>query len=673
MAVEKEALNRAQKLKALIEHHRKLYHEEDAPEIGDEAYDSLINELASLEEKFPELISSDSPTRRVGGAPKEAFTKIKHQVPQWSFDNVFDENDFDDWEKRNKKILSGIKGGDKFSYCSELKIDGLKIILTYKKGVLVSAATRGDGVVGEDITSNVKTISSVPLKLAFPIDLIAVGEAWLSKKELVRINKEKEKNSEEPFANTRNAAAGALRQLDSKVTASRKLDTFIYDIDFLDTLSTSVVLPETQIEELGLLKKLGFQVNPHFQLCKTKEEVFSVYRDWAEKKEEEDYGIDGLAVKINEQKIQKMLGYTAKSPRFGVAFKFPAEQATTVVQDITLQVGRTGVLTPVAELRPVRVAGSVVSRATLHNEDEIKRLDVRIGDTVILQKAGDVIPDIVRVLTELRTGKEKIFKFPKKHSECGGDGSVERIPGQAAYRCVFKESPTVRLRKLEYFASKKAFDIEGLGPKVIELLMENNLVSSFGDLFTLSKGDLAELPRLGELSSDNLISAINKARNITLAKFLTALSIPNVGEETAIDLARHFGTIKKIREATEAEFVKIEGVGGVVAKSLFDWFRDEKNEEMLDRLIAHIQIETEKKTGNKLNGKTLVFTGALPTLSRDSAKEIVREEGGSVSSSVSSATDYVVAGDEPGDKYDKAKKLGVKIITEGEFLKLVGR
>ncbi len=673
MKVSKKTLDRALKLQKLIEYHRKRYHEEDSPEITDEAYDSLISELISLEGVYPELKTGNSPAARIGGAPKEAFTKIVHQVSQWSFDNAFNDQEFIDWEKRNKKILE--KNGDdiNFTYCSELKIDGLKIILTYKKGILISAATRGDGVVGEDITVNAKTIASIPLKLTFSIDLIAVGEAWLSKKELVRINKEKTKQGEEQFANTRNAAAGALRQLDPKITASRNLNTFIYDIDFFDPLGSVIKEPQTQTEELNLLKKLGFSVNSHFKHCKTAKEVFAMYIEWITKKEEEDYGIDGLAIKINERSVQKVLGYTAKSPRFGIAFKFPAEQATTIVENIVLQIGRTGVLTPVAELKPVRIAGSVVSRATLHNEDEIKRLDVRVGDTVILQKAGDVIPDIVRVLTELRTGKEKVFKFPTKISECGGDGSIERIPGQAAYRCVHMDSFAVRLRKIEYFVSKKAFDIEGMGPKIVELLMENNLVSSFPDIFTLEKGDLAELEGLGELSADNLIKAINKSKNVTLARFLTSLSIPNVGEETAVDIAKYFGNIKKVRETSEESFMKINGIGDVVAKSLSLWFKDEKNIRMLDRLISNVKIEVEKKTGNKLANKTLVFTGGLLTLSRDEAKELAREEGGNISSSVSTSTDYVVAGVDPGDKYDKAQKLGVKIITETEFLRLIGR
>ncbi len=673
MKPQKTATDRAKKLKELIDYHRKRYHEEDSPEISDEAYDSLIEELISLENTYPELRSSDSPSVRVGGAPKEAFTKIKHRVPQWSFDNVFDEKDFDDWEKRNKKILEKEGRKTDFSYCSELKIDGLKIILTYQKGDFVSAATRGDGVIGEDITLNVRTIPSVPLKLKHPVDLIAVGEAWLSKKELERINEEKVKNEEEPFANTRNAAAGSLRQLDPKVTASRKLSTFIYDIDLFEPNGVKIAVPQTQVEELKLLKDFGFSVNPSFKHCKNKEGIFSMYEEWVHNKEKEDYGLDGLAIKINEKDIQEALGYTAKSPRFGVAFKFPAEQTTTVVENIVLQVGRTGVLTPVAELRPVRVAGSLVSRATLHNEDEIKRLDVRIGDTVILQKAGDVIPDVVKVLTELRSGKEKKFVFPKTVAECGGDGSIERIPGQAAYRCVYPDSTAQRLRKFEYFVSKKAFDIDGLGPKIVEALMDNNLVSSYADIFALTKDEVKVLPGFGDLSADNLIESIQKAKKITLGRFLISLSIPHVGEETALDIAKHFKKLLNIQKAAIDDFQNIEGVGEVVSESIVSWFKEDKNKIMLKNLLEHIDVLEESTGGVKLSGKTFVFTGSMPTLDRDEGKEMVRAEGGNVSSSVSKETDYVVAGEEAGEKLSKAEKLGVKIIDEKEFLRLLGK
>ncbi len=674
----KKAEIRAGKLRALIDKHRKLYHEEDAPLISDEAYDSLVKELIQIEAKFKDLETSDSPTMRVGGAVKESFTKIEHQVSQWSFDNVFDEKEFEDWEDRNINILKKKHGHlasnkSRFKYCAELKIDGLKIILTYKNGVLQSAATRGDGKVGEDITENIKTVSSVPIKLTNTVNIIAVGEAWMSKRELVRINKERERNGEQVFANTRNAAAGSLRQLDTKVTASRRLDTFIYDVDFFEPLESGIKVPTTQEEELNLLESLGFSVNEHYKICGSKEEVFKMYKLWQEKKDDEDYGIDGLAVKINEKLIQEALGYTAKSPRFGVAFKFEAEQATTKIEKIILQVGRTGVITPVAELVPVVVAGSTVSRATLHNEDEIKRLDVRVGDTVILQKAGDVIPDIVRVLKELRVGTEKPFVFPKKLADCGGDGSIERIPGQAAYRCVYPGSFVERLRKIEYFASKKAFNIDGLGPKIVELLMENNLISSYADIFTLKKGDLQELSRFGELSADNLIKAIEKAKKITLGRFLTALSIPQVGEETAIDIAKHFGSINKIKQASFNDFLKINGVGEVVAKSITGWLKDRENNILLEKILEHISIENEKPKTGRLSGKTLVFTGALLSISRDEAKELTRQEGGKVSSSVSKETDYVVSGDEAGEKYDKALKLGVKIIDEKEFLRLIGR
>ncbi len=675
MSAPKTAKERAHKLRLLIEYHRKRYHEEDAPEITDEAYDSLLNELVSLEEKYPELQTPDSPTIRIGGKPKGSFTKVRHRVPQWSFDNVFDESEFAAWEERNIRFLSKEAGitKDSLEYCSELKIDGLKIILTYEKGRLVNAATRGDGVVGEDITENIKTVHSVPLVLSAEVDIIAVGEAWLSKKELARINAEKEKKGEEVFANTRNAAAGSLRQLDPKVTASRKLQAFVYDVDFFDARGEKIKDPATQAQEIALLKRLGFLVNPHFVLCKSREDVFIMYKEWGEKKEEEDYGVDGLAIKVNDISLQTELGYTAKSPRFGVAFKFPAEQATTVVEGIALQVGRTGVLTPVAHLRPVRIAGSLVSRATLHNEDEIKRLDVRVGDTVILQKAGDVIPDIVSVLTELRTGKEKPFVFPSKVPECGGDGSIERILGQAAHRCRHADSPTQRLRKFQYFVSKKAFDIDGLGPQILKLFMENNLVSSYADIFSLKKGDLENLPGLGSLSADNIISAIDAARTVSFGRFLTSLSIPHVGEETALDIASHFRTLDKLRKASVEELSKIEGVGEVVGESVHKWFQDKGISEMLERLLPHINIYAEKSgAGGKLSGKTFVFTGALPTLSRDDAKDMVRASGGKVSSSVSRATDYVVAGADPGDKYDEARRIGTAILSEEEFMRLLG-
>lgn len=667
--VEKEIKDRYEKLKKTVNHHRYLYHVLDTPEIADSAYDSLIDEIVKIEEKYPELVTPNSPTQRVGDIPLKEFKKIKHQVAQWSFDDIFDFNDLVKWEEKIVRFAEKETSlHEKIDYCCELKIDGLKVILTYKQGQLVSAATRGDGSIGEDVTQNIRTIQSIPTELDESIDLIAVGEIWLNKKELERINKEREKTGEALFANTRNAAAGSIRQLDSRITASRKLDTFVYDIDYI----AGAPMPESQTVELEYLSKLGFKVNPERKLCANIEEIQKYYESLISKKDKKDYGVDGLVIKINSRHIQEVLGYTAKSPRWGVAYKFPAEQVTTVVEDIVLQVGRTGVITPVAELRPVLVAGSTVSRATLHNEDEIKRLDVRIGDTVILQKSGDVIPDIVEVVKSLRTGKEKPYSFPEFVPACGGDGKIERIPGQVAYRCVDKNSFALLLRKFYYFVSKKCFDIDGLGPRIIDVLVENNLISDYADIFTLEKGDLLALPRFAEKSVDNLLESIAKAKKITLARFLASLSIPQVGEETATDLADKIGSLEKIRSMSEEELQSIEGVGPISAKEIVVWFADKNNQKVLDRLLRQIEIEkVVKKTGGKLSGQSFVLTGTLVKYSRDEAKSIIRSLGGDVNESVSKNTTYVVAGEKAGSKLDKAEQLGVKVLTEPQFLDLI--
>lgn len=666
----RQAAARIKKLKEVIDHHRHLYHVEDRPEISDEAYDSLLEELRLIEERFPELKTPDSPTVRVGGEVLEGFEKVTHEVRQWSFDNVFDHDELARWDERVKRLVKEHKhlAHEPIEYCTELKIDGLKIILTYRNGVFVRGATRGNGLVGEDITENLKTVSSIPLKLQEQIDLIVVGEAWMGKQELERLNKERAKVDEPLFANTRNAAAGSLRQLDTRETARRRLDAFAYDIDQIRGLP----FPKTQNDEIKLLKHLGFQVNPHHHVCKDVDQVEEYYRRWIEKKEHEPYGIDGVVLKVNSRTIQEALGHTGKSPRWGIAYKFPAEQVTTVVEDIQLQVGRTGVLTPVAHLRPVRVAGSVVSRATLHNEDEIERLDVRIGDTVILQKAGDVIPDIVSVVKDLRTGKEKRFIFPDYVEDCGGP--IERVPGQAAYRCVNKDSFAQKRRKFYHFVSKHAFDIDGCGPKVIDALLDANLVASFDDLFTLKRGDLLELPRFGETSVDNLLAAIDHARTIPLPRLLVALSIEHLGEETAHDIAAHFGTIDRIRDASQEELAEVFGVGEVVARSVYAWFRMPEHKKLLERLLKQVTVTVAsggKTAAATLAGKTFVLTGTLSAMSRDEAKEKIRARGGDVSSSVSKATDYVVAGEDPGSKYDKAVELGVTVLSEDAFLKML--
>ncbi len=757
--IPKDIKDRATKLRSLISLHSHKYHTLDEPEISDEAYDSLLKELISLEEKYSELKNDTSPTQRVGSTPLKEFKKVRHQVRQWSYDDVFDFDELVKWDEKVRRIINKDETlqnffhssanerakhknsdgknfeGQELEYCVELKIDGLKMVLTYKDGEFVQGATRGDGEVGEDVSSNLKTIKSIPLSLSQKVDLVAVGECWLSKKELEKINKEREKRGDALFANTRNAAAGSIRQLDPKIASSRNLNSFIYDVDSYSAVSPSSPLlssgtpgdpsskpnnwsheyfsaeksldPDshrrapslklgpvpistrlrgndkreegdnsliitTQDEEIKLLSKLGFKTNPHHKVCKNVKEIQDFYKHWAKEKDKLDYGLDGIVIKINSIKIQEALGYTAKSPRFGVAYKFPAEQVTTVVEDIVLQVGRTGVLTPVAHLKPVLVDGSTVSRATLHNEDEIRRLDVRIGDTVILEKAGDVIPKIVEVLKDLRKGDEKEYFFPKKVSVCGGDGSIERAPGQVAWKCVFNSYEQEK-RKWYHFVGKGAFDVDGLGPRIVDTLLDAGLISTYADLFTLKSGDILSLEGFKEKSANNLIEAIEKAKKVTLARFIIGLSIPQVGEETAYDIANNFKSIEKIAKVKEEDFRNIYGIGDIVAKSLAEWFVNEENKKVLKELLKYIEIENPKnEEGYKIfNGMTFVLTGTMKKLSRIEAEEKIRSLGGDVSSSVSKKTTYVVAGENAGSKLDKANELGVRILKEIEFLSML--
>jgi len=662
---------RAEKLKTMIERHRFLYHVLDKPEISESALDSLKRELSEIEEKFPELITPDSPSQRVAGKPLPEFQKVVHKVAQWSFNDAFTPEEMEEFDARVKRFLKSETGKDLSpTYVCEHKIDGLKIVLEYKKGFLARAATRGDGAIGEDVTMNVRTIESVPLKITQPIDIIVEGEVWMGKSQLKKLNATREARGEEPFANPRNVAAGSIRQLDPKIASERKLQTYVYDISY------SSEIPRTQQEELKLLQTLGFKVNLYYKHCDTIAEVIAYWKEWKKKMSRQDYLADGVVIKVDERKFQDILGYTGKAPRWGIAFKFPAEQVTTVVTDIALQVGRTGVLTPVAHLRPVSVAGSTVSRATLHNEDEIKRLDVRIGDTVILQKAGDVIPDIVSVMKELRTGKEKVFVWPSRVSVCGGDGRIERIEGQSAWRCVSNDSFAQQKRRFYHFVSKKCFNIDGMGPKIIDALLDNNLIAVFDDIFSLKRGDLLALPRFAEKSVDNLLESVDKAKKVTLTRFLTALSIPQVGEETANDLAIHFGSLEKIMSSTFEELEAIDGVGPVVGKSLTDWFGNKENRKLVRGLLASVKVAQSRRasraaTARVLSGKSFVLTGALSTMSRYLAKEKIRALGGDVSSSVSKNTSFVVAGENPGSKMTTAENLGVKVLSEGEFLKML--
>lgn len=670
MSAPREIIERLKKLKEAIEKYRYEYHVLDRSSISPEALDSLKRELVEIETKFPALVTTDSPSQRVAGAPLPEFQKVAHKVSQWSFNDAFTEEDIRDFDEKVKKRLN-LFSDPRFSlfYVCELKIDGLKIVLEYEKGILKQAATRGDGKVGEDVTQNVRTIESVPLKLRRAVDVIVEGEVWLAKSQFQKLNVEQKKKSEPEFANPRNIAAGSIRQLDPKITASRHLSVFIYDL-----AKSSEPIPPTQFKELKYLEELGFKVNKHRQLCRDVDEVINFWREWQKRASKEDYLIDGVVIKVNERKGQEALGYTGKAPRWGIAFKFPAEQVTTVVEDIVFQVGRTGVITPVARLKPVSVAGSVVSRATLHNEDEIRRLDVRIGDTIILQKAGDVIPDIVQVVKELRTGKEKVFVWPKKIIECGGEGKIERISGETAWRCVDKNSFVIQKRRFYHFVSKHCFDIEALGPKTIDLLLVHGLISSYADIFLLKKGDLLALPRFAEKSADNLLVAVEQARKVSLPKFLAALSIPQVGEETAIDLAGHFKNFEKIADASFEELEKINGVGPKVAAAITAWFAARENKKLVSNLLKQVKVEKFVpviSAGGPLAGKTFVLTGTLKNLERDVAKQKIRERGGAVTETVSKKTSFVVVGAEPGSKAARAAALGVPQLSEAEFLKLI--
>lgn len=659
---------RIEKLKKEINRHRYLYHVLDKVEISDAALDSLKHELGELERKYPEFMTSDSPTQRVGGKALDKFRKISHIAPQWSFNDAFSAEEIRDFDKRVKKLL--IKNGEskdvKPDYIAELKIDGLHIVLTYKNGILKAGATRGDGKVGEDVTQNLKTIDSVPLKLEEKADIIVEGEVFMEKSVLEKLNKEREKEGEPLLANPRNAAAGAIRQLDPKIARERRLDCFVYDLSWAENFS----VPKTQSEELEKLGKLGFKVNKNWKYCEDIERAIKIWEYWIKQKEKEDYWIDGIVIKLNRGDWQKKLGYTGKAPRWAIAFKFPAEQATTVVEDIKAQVGRTGALTPVVHLKPVIVAGSKVSRATLHNMDEIERLDIKIGDTVIIQKAGDVIPEVVNVVMGLRTGKEKKFIMPKKCPYCGA--KVFRPKGEAAHYCPNSGCFAVELRKLAHFASKKAFNIEGLGPNKIKQLAEEGLISDFADIFQLEKGDLEALERFGEKSADNLVNAVEKSKNVTLGKFIYALGIRHIGEEMALDLAMALKSIEKFKNITKEELEQIEGVGPKVAESAHNYFHDKNNLELISKLFeSGVRIKSEEIKSKKLEGLSFIFTGTLSSISRNRAKEIVRSLGANVHSSVSKNTSYVVAGENPGSKYEKAKESGAKVIDEKGFLDLV--
>jgi len=654
----KEAKTRAKKLREELTQHDYLYYISDAPIISDAAYDRLRRELEDLEDEFPELITPDSPTQRVGAKVEGAFPKVRHRIPRKSLDNAFNFEELDAFKTRIQKLTKG-----DLDYVCELKLDGLQIVLTYEDGLLIRAATRGDGRVGEDVTHNVKTIRSIPLRLKEPVSAEVSGEVILSKKAFEALNKKQPKDKK--FANPRNAAAGSLRQQDPSITAGRNLDAFFYDID-----SPNKDL-KTHQEMLSFLKKLGFKVQNDHKFCKNFTEVKKFVEYWEKRRDTLPFETDGVVTKVDSLAQRQEMGFTAKAPRWAVAYKYQAEEATTKILDIIIQIGRTGALTPVAIMEPVFVAGSTVSRATLHNEDELKKKDVRVGDTVIIRKAGDIIPEVVQVFKNLRPENSKPFDFIKAAKKaCGGE--IIRPEGGAITRCKDLNLYAIRRGELIHFASKKAFDIDGLGEGVVDQLMQAGLVNDPTDFFELKVGDISVLERQGNKSAENLIKAIEESKKVSLARFLYSLSIRHVGEEMARDLAKHFGSLNKIEKANVEDLVKIDGVGEKVAESIHKFFRTPDKINLIESLVSlDIDIQTEKTfSSRKLTGKTFVLTGTLSSMNREEAKNKIRELGGKIVSSVSKTIDYIVAGENPGKKYDEAKKMGVAIVTEAEFQRM---
>ena len=659
---------RYDELVKIVAYHRQRYHRDDAPEISDAAYDALAEELRALEVELG--ITDARESEQVGGTPSEAFAKVTHPIRQWSFDNIFSHEELLEWVTRcRKKLHEEDLALDNLAFVLEHKIDGLKLVLHYQRGQLVQALTRGDGVTGEDVTHTAQTIRTIPKQLKKPIDLICVGEVYLSGAEFERINVERERNGEPLFANPRNAAAGTIRQLDPEVAASRKLSYIAYDIDQMIDHDTGLTIPADQASELQTLRKLGLPVSQETKLVISVEQIQAYYDHWVRQHQELPYAVDGVVIKINQLTHQRALGYTAKAPRFGIAYKFPAEQSTTVVEDIVLQVGRTGVVTPVAVVRPTLIDGSTVSRATLHNEDNIRDLDVRVGDTIIIQKAGDVIPEIVSVLPELRPEKTKPFKFPRRVPECGGDGTIERRPGEAAYRCASLDSDHIRRLRLYHLVSRGAFNIDGIGPKVIDALVASGKITQPADLFTLDKKDFLDLPLFQERAARNAVDSITAAKDVPLDRFLYGLGIDGVGTETARILTRSFGTLGAIKQATLDELRSVYGLGEIVAQSIIDWFAQSENKaqvEALERVVTIKDSEANVRS-EVLAGRSFVVTGTLVNYTRDEVKERIRAAGGEVKSSVSRKTDYVLAGDDPGRKVEHAQELGVPVIDEQQF------
>jgi len=658
-----QAAARIKDLRDEIKYHEKKYYVDNEPQISDYEFDRLVKELGRLEGGFPELVTPESPTQRIGEKPVEGFPTVRHKLPMLSMDNVYSVEELEEFDQRVRKLLPGRQ----IEYVAELKIDGLGISILYRGGKYVQAVTRGDGVQGDDVTANVKTIKSLPLVIPDAREVEVRGEIYLPFESFQKINREREAKEEALFANPRNAASGSIRLLDSKEVASRKLDVFLYSIHIEGAELAS------QWENLQTIKKLGFKINAHSRLCRTLGEVVDFWGEWTEKRDSLDYDADGVVIKVNSTGQRQALGVTSKFPRWAISFKFPARQATTRLNGIVVQVGRTGALTPVAELEPVRLSGITISRATLHNEDEIKRKDIRIGDYVLIERSGDVIPKIVSPMKERRTGREKIFVMPTRCPVCHSEAF--RPEGEAIARCTNPSCPAKLRESLLHFAARRAMTIEGLGEALVDQLLEKKLVRSIPDIYALKYDDLVDLERMGPKSSENLLDEIQKSKSNDIARLIFALGIRHVGERLAQMLAAHFRGIDMLAAAGVEELTAVEDVGPVVAESIAFFFKQPENRDLLRKLKAaglnFAAKKGEAKGDQPLAGKTFVLTGGLDRFSRDEAKDAIERRGGTVTDSISKKTTYLVVGKEPGSKLAKAQKLGITILNEKEFSKLI--
>ena len=658
----KQAKERIEELRKKTEYYAKKYYDDDNPEITDFEYDMMMNRLKALEKEFPELITRDSLTQKVGGHVKEGFAKVEHEVPLQSLQDVFNFEEIEAFDERVKKIASE-NGIDEVKYVVETKIDGLSSALEYKDGKLVRGATRGNGLVGEDVTENLKTIKTIPQELPEKINITVRGEVFISKKEFEKMNQEREENEEELFANARNAAAGSLRQLDSNITKKRPLNIYIFNVQKIEGKEFN-----SHFEELEYLEKLGFNVNPVRIPCSTIQEVKDAINKIGEMRENLTFGIDGAVVKIDNLKFREILGTTVKTPRWAVAYKYPPEQKETILKDIVCQVGRTGVITPMAILEPVKVAGSTISKTTLHNEDFVKEKGLKIGDRVIIQKAGDVIPEIVRAVVEKRDGTEKEFVMPTHCPVCGAE--TVREEGESAVRCTGIECPAKLYRNLVHFVSREAMNIDGLGENIIGILLEKKMISNIADIYDLEFEDIASLKKNGKKFAQNLINSINASKENDLYRLITALGIRHVGVKAAKVLAKTYENMDNLANASIEDLSQVDEVGPIVANSINEFFSQEQTKDLLKRLKdAGVNMERQKEENedDRFAGKTFVLTGSLEKYSREEASNIIEKFGGKTSSSVSKKTTYLLAGEDAGSKLTKAQSLGVQIISENEF------